>query len=245
MYNYIENKQTKSLNDTLTVNGENVYLADIEETWQKYANLGLVRADDCQIRILSKSEQLEIRVCPGKNINIDNLKHLQVLQNIVAHEMKKELKNIPLSVSLADPIGLHSAQPDAKKVVNLSNSANDTLTVNGKNVYLAGIKGTWQKLANKGLVRTEECQICVLPKSEQLEIRVCPGKNVNIDSVNDLLALQDIVTYDMKEKLNIPLSVSLSEHGNLHSAEPNVKKVVNLQSPVAAKLIGENCRGDR
>ena len=52
MYNYIENKQTKSLNDTLTVNGENVYLADIEETWQKYANTGLVRAEECQICVV-------------------------------------------------------------------------------------------------------------------------------------------------------------------------------------------------
>lgn len=121
MYNYIENKQTKSLNDTLTVNGKNVYLADIEETWQKYANTGLVRAEECQICVVPKPEQLAIRVCPGRNANIDDLKSLSALQNIVTYEMRGKLNNIPLSVSLSERKSLRSAEPNAKKVIILQN----------------------------------------------------------------------------------------------------------------------------
>ena len=245
MYNYIENKQTKSLNDTLTVNGKNVYLADIEETWQKYANLGLVRAEECQICVVPKPEQLAIRVCLGRNANIDDLNSLSLLQIIITNEMEKELK-APISVSLSAPRDLYSAEPNAKKAVNLSNPVNDMLTVNGLNVRMADVRETWQKLVNRGLVSPIGYKTDVLPKSEQLLIKVCPGRNANIDDLKSLSALQNIVTYEMRGKLNnIPLSVSLSERKSLRSAEPNAKKVIILQNPVAAKLIGAKCREDR
>ena len=122
---------------------------------------------------------------------------------------------------------------------------NDMLTVKGVNVYPAKIKKVWQKLANEGLVSAEGCQICVLPKgrSEELEIRVCPVRM--IDNVNALLALQSIAADEMSKELKIPLSVSLSEPLYLHSAQPNAKKVINLQNLVITKCMGEKCRESR
>ncbi len=241
MYNYIENKQTKSLNDTLTVNGKNVYLADIEETWQKYANTGLVRAEACQICVVPKPEQLAIRVCPGRNANIDDLKSLSLLQIIITNEMEKEL-NAPISVSLSAPRDLYSAEPNAKKAVNLSNPVNDMLTVNGLNVRMADVRETWQKLVNRGLVSPIGYKADVLPKSEQLLIKVCPGRM--IDNVNALMTLKNIATDEMSRALKITPLVSLSEPLYLHSAQPNAKKVVNLRNSMIAKRIGENCGRD-
>jgi hypothetical protein len=43
------------------------------------------------------------------------------LKNIATDEMSRALKITPL-VSLSEPLYLHSAQPNAKKVINLRNS---------------------------------------------------------------------------------------------------------------------------
>ena len=245
MYNYIENKQTEGLtsNDILTVNGKNVYLADIEKIWQERANDGLVSDEICQICVVQKPEQLVVSVCPGKNINIDSLNSLSLAQSIAAYELEKELR-LPLSVSLSDPLGIREN----------CGKGNDMLTVNGENVCLADIEETWQKLVNRGIASPIGYKVGVLPKSEQLVIKVGIKEGTDIDNIENLLITQRVITDDLKGKLNnIPLSVLLSERRNMHLAEPNAKKVIILQNLVPAKpieiakakLIGENCRGDR
>ena len=241
MYNYIENKQTKSLtsNDILTVNGKNVYLADVEETWQTYANKERVSDKACQIYVDQEPERLEISVCPGRNINIDSLYYLSAVPSIVANELEKELK-LRVSVSLIDPLSISENCGEKR----------DMLTVNGKNVYLADIDETLQGLINKGIVSPIGYKVEKRPVSERLVIKVGLENGTDIDSIEDLLITQRAITDDLKGKLNVPLSVSLSERRYLYSAEPNAKKAVILQNPVSAKLmetakaklIGEKCR---
>ena len=115
------NKIKRPSDDMLTVKGVNIYPAKIKKVWQKLANEGLISAEGCQICVLprGRSEELEIRICPERMI--DNVNALMTLKNIATDEMSRALKITPL-VSLSEPLYLHSAQPNAKKVINLRNS---------------------------------------------------------------------------------------------------------------------------
>ena len=244
MYNYIENKQTEGLtsNDILTVNGKNVYLADIEKIWQERANDGLVSDEICQICVVNDPEQLVVGIVPGRNINIDSLNSLSIGQIIATNELEKELR-LRVSTPLIEPLSISEN----------CGERSDMLTVNGKNVYLADIEETWQKLVNRGIASPIGYKVGVLPKSEQLVIKVGIKEGTDIDNIENLLITQRVITDDLKGKLNnIPLSVLLSERRNMHLAEPNAKKVIILQNPVTAKLmetakaklIGAKCRED-